>query len=245
MKNAFLIIALLLVSGFKSYAQLSKGIMLIGGSINYSQSQFTSSDTSANRNTQTIKNSSYSGVVRYGYFVSSKFMVGIYGGYQGSVYDNEAKDLNSAYYYLSTNKTTSKTYSGGVFLRYYKMIYKNKFAVFGQLSTGYSNGNGTQHSSYINYNNTNSTQDNNSKISGFILGFTPGIVYFLTNKFGIETTFGNFGYNVQQTKNYNKGNFIGETKNQYSNASLSLSNISLGVYYYFGGKKDNDPAAQK
>ena len=244
MKTILLITAVLLFS-FKSNAQLAKGRMLFGGNINYNQNKNDNNDAS-NINKQTNNSSSFGLQLRYGCFVTNNIAVGLFGGYQNVTNKNEDSNIQSqSSSNSSITKNTSNTYSGGLFTRYYKMIGQSKFAMFGQLSFGYGAGAATQSNSYSNYYNNiligSNIQDKNSKTTSYTAALAPGIVYFINNKFGIETIFGNISYSAQQTKNYNQSIYLSESKSSNSSVSLNLGSISVGVYYYFGGSRNLTP----
>jgi len=239
MKNTLLIIVALLVC-FKSQAQLSKGRMMLSGSVNYSNNHSSRIDTGLNA-TQPIDNSnSFNGILRYGYFVTNKIMVGVYGGYSHSDYNFKSVYFDGNNYINQTSNNMSNNFSGGIFSRYYQMLGKSRFALFGQLSVGYSAGKQEQKTTSQYPGGSLNTTNSHGDMSSITAAFNPGIVFFITKNIAIETTFGSMGFSTQRTKNYNAGGGYNETKNSTFNSNLgfNLSSLSWGVNFYFGGKKD-------
>ena len=187
-------------------------------------------------NDNMYKTSNLNGNIKLGYFITDKIVVGIMGGYTQSINDNQYNNINYQYSSSSTNSSAL----GGVFLRGYKIFKNNKFGFFGQFISTYSFGKVSSHS--IQLNNSGSTYNSETRgTSGiFNTSISPGIVYFISNKVGIEAMFGSLGFNSGTTKDFSKYNQVGSgtTNNFYTN--FSLSSLQIGVNFYFG-KKVVDP----
>lgn len=234
MKKVLLISAMAL--GLCAQAQISKGRMMLGGSFNYGQNNNHSNDSLGGLQQQN-KNGNFTGSLKYGYFVTDHVMVGVVGSYQQN--NVVQKNIYSPSFETRTN-LTSHNFSGGLFARYYKMIGKSRFAVYGELSSVYGGGTGKQKN--ITVNNSVETQNAGTKISEsfFRAGVNPGVVFFMTKHVAIETSFGYLGYNFRNTKMYdNNSRLISDGVNSGFNTQLafSLSSLALGVNFYFGGPK--------
>jgi hypothetical protein len=231
-----IIIALLTVA--HSYAQLSKGRMMINGSLSYSQNQNNQYDTSQNKHISGYKDYIFNGTLRCGYFVTGNILVGVYGSYGNQKYSNETQ--YGTPFFTSSSESTSSSYYTGIFSRYYKMIAKSKFAAFGQVSAGFGTGKTTNKNTTSNSGgSTATTNGSHESMSAISAGIAPGITYFLTNRLAFEMSFGNLAYNFQHTKNYDANNkLLTENKNSVFNSSLNLSfsSLTLGASFYFGGK---------
>lgn len=240
MKKLFLISAMAL--GLCAQAQIGKGRMMLGGSFNYGQNNNRSND-SMGVLTQQNKNESFTGSLKYGYFVTDHVMVGVVGSYrQNNVVQ---KSVYSPSFETRTNSNTHN-FSGGLFARYYKMIGKSRFAVYGELSSVYGGGMGEQKN--VTVNNSVETQNAGAKIneSFFSAGVNPGVVFFMTKYVAIESSFGYLGYNFRNTKMYdNNSRLISNNDNSGFNTQLafSLSSLALGVNFYFGGPKSQSTPA--
>ena len=79
----------------------------------------------------------------------------------------------------------------------------------------------------------------------FNVGLTPGIVYFITNKIGIETSIGLIGYSVQDYKNFIDDRQTGGGNTSAFNVNFSMSTLYLGLNFYFGGNKDESKQVTK
>lgn len=236
-----LFVSLLVNFVFTTFAQLSEGRSMIGGSFSFSKNQTNDNDTSYNKYTQVNKRNNFNGSLNYGYFIKDNLMLGAFGSYGSNTNSSNMNYIHpNSGYYRSSNTYRSILFSGGLFLRYYKMLGNSKFALFANLSSSFGGGNYTQYIVYKNsVVNDTITTDTKGKISSLRIAINPGLVYFLTKNIAIETSFGGLGYDWGITKNYARDVFIGDSKSSgfNSNLSVSLSSIFLGVNFYFGGKQ--------
>ncbi len=135
-----------------------------------------------------------------GYFISNNIAI----GFQLGVTNNQ-----SSFSGTSLSKTTG--FTGGVYARYYTNP-TNKFSVFG--------------SAGLNFGSTNNKTDS-LKTTSYSLGFAPGISYFLSNHFAIETTIGSLGFSSS------KPDSEGADATNSINFGLNLSTVSFGLIYKF------------
>ena len=70
------------------------------------------------------------------------------------------------------------------------------------------------------------------------IGGSPGITYFLHKNLAVESYFGYLGFYSLKSATYENGLKTGESRasNINSYLNLSLTNLYLGVNFYFGGK---------
>jgi hypothetical protein len=239
-KIIFLIV--IVVTCSRAKAQIAKGTMMLGSSFSiYSQNQRDiNTDTNRNTNTYDNKSTNINIDLRYGYFVNDHVMLGIFAGYginqtRGKqVYDNYNNPSNNS---NQNNASNNHTISGGIFARYYKMLGSSRFGIYGQVSCSYGGGKTKSNSAFTGplAQVSNETHGDHTQFSTYI---NPGIVYFINNRFAIETSFGSAGYYARRTKTYN-GNIKTEGTSGAFNASLALQSLNFGFNFYFGGNAAN------
>jgi hypothetical protein len=238
MKKINFVMLALLLSVSSYYAQLSKGTFMPGIGINYSYNSSKSHDTinaGGLANDNASKSTNFSTNIKLGYFISDKVVIGVLGGYSSQTYDNTWLQ-NNTYSYDRFN--TNNGIYGGVFLRYYKLMKNNKFGFFGQLSSNYTFGKTRSHSTEYNINSQYYYDSETHGTSGtFNASISPGIVYFISNKVGVEAMFGNIGFNSQNNKSFSKYNQVGTGSSNSFYTNFSLTSLQLGVNFYFGKNK--------
>lgn len=119
------------------------------------------------------------------------------------------------------NETKSNIYSISPYLKKY-FVLADKFALTGSAQVGFSAGTATitQDSDY--------NQSADFKIRGFNVAVVPGLVFFPTEKIGINANFGSFGYNEMTMESEN-----GSTKNKNSDFGLNLNSSTLGIGFSY------------
>lgn len=137
-----------------------------------------------------------------GYFVSNNIALGATVRYGRTKY--EVDDM-------ANSKSTSSGIAAGLFGRYY-FTPENRFSFFGHLEANYS-------SSKV------ETYENTYKTNGFGALLAPGINYFLSDHFALETTLGGISYGSRKPD--------GGTSTDSFAINVSLSNIYLGLIYKF------------
>jgi len=237
MKKLVLSTLLLGATAGMAQAQTEAGKLLMGGNINYSHfdsdnDQQSTSSTSPLSYKTTNKSSQFNFNPQLGFFLADHLAVGInfnigFGKQSGSTEDYLGTLSPSSY----ASKGTSKNFGLGPFVRYYKML-GDKFALYGQLGSGYQ------------YSEQKSTTDNpnvysyrSTAKSGFA-ALTPGIVFFPTSKIGLEVTVGSLSYyrgkqtSYSSAPSYNNSTSRGTTSS--FGASFGVSQLALGAYFYLG-----------
>jgi hypothetical protein len=133
-----------------------------------------------------------------GYFVSEKIAIGATLGY---VQNGSGSGIGNA----ATND-----FIVGLFGRYY-MKPKSQFTFFGQGLLSFV---------------SSSPQGGGNSATTFGLGFSPGLNYFVSNRFSLEATFGEIGF-----KSTSSGG--GGGSNTGFNFGFDLTDIGFGLNYKF------------
>jgi len=108
----------------------------------------------------------------------------------------------------------------------------DKVAFYGQLASGYQYSKQTTTADNPNLYSSRSTTQ-----SGFA-AFTPGVVFFPTNKLGLEVTVGSISYyrgkqnSRNSAPNYNNSTSHGTTSS--FGANFGISQLALGASLYLG-----------
>jgi hypothetical protein len=224
MKNVFILFIFCLLIGFPVYAQLSKGRILLGGSLSASVSD-NQQNTANNRFIGTSRQ--FSIAPKAGVFVSDRWVVGL------------TPNFSSAYqkFDLSGDETTQRTYGLGLFARYYRPV-GDKFSFFGEL-TGPDIG--LYRNELVNANPPQLSTRAWNRGAYFLVGAFLGIgaVYFVTTKIGLEASFGSLGFGFTHFSGTYRDSAGGQGDTSSDNKNLSFSlqpNIlNLGVSFYLGG----------
>jgi hypothetical protein len=214
-------VATLLVS-LTGYAQQRKDKWLVGGGFDFVSQTTTSSQTNmVNNSAIQTKNGFGSVSPRVGYFFADRWAVGL----TPSISFSSRKD--------SSETSKGSGYNLAAFVRYYQPIGE-KLAIFGELN-GINFGAGTNRR-----NLTSSTQDRTDTYQSLNVGamIRPGIVYFITPKIGLETSFGGFnlGYFSNSNKSKSEAGTLGqEIKQSGFAAGLNFGyQFNLAALFYLG-----------
>jgi outer membrane immunogenic protein len=173
--STFISLLFLLLS-FRSSAQVTKGQIVVGGTISYSNQKNSTKDT-VFRNTN--KEQFYNFSPQVGYAVKNNLVIGLNMGYSNS--------KSSYEHYLSNNlsnqnKIYNKSFSIGPFVRLYKPL-NEKLLIFADVRSYWMVNKVKQMNDFDYYPDNN---NNNYKSHGIYLYARPGITYFLTKKFALE-----------------------------------------------------------
>ena len=137
---------------------------------------------------------------RAGIFITNNLLVGA------------AVGIGSQISKVGTEKTEDVTkYNVGAFARYYSSPLK-KFSVFGHAGIGFEN-----------------EKDLLAKVStnSIDIRFSPGISYFLSDKFIIDAMVGSIGYNSSKTDEPDS------ERSKNFNIDLDITQIQFGLMYKF------------
>lgn len=229
--NSKLIILVLLTLSLKNYAQLRKGRKFLGGNVNYSQNTSNSNDSLYNPEKTSNEYSTFQLNLNVGYFISDHLAIGIIGSFLKYKSNYENGDQTSVYF--TTTSNIQNSYSGGIFVRYYQMIKESKFGLFAQLNGSY--GIGDSEYKYTQRFSTNPTTETTRKteLNVISFGLSPGVVFFINDHFGIESSLGLFNYSKQNDTYETQGKNSGTGVNSSLTAKFSISALFLGINYYF------------
>ena len=228
MKKLLLILVALLWT-VSAYTQTEKGRMFIGGSLGVSGSSNSYVDTLNNQKINSWRvqvNPGFGGFIKNNLAIGANLNFGI---------NNYTQKYEYALgRYEQTLKDNSLNIGAEAFIQYYKKIVPN-FFVFIRGSLAYNHEAEKREVSttdpyYVYTINDPAVQH----IAGndISINFTPGLVYFITPKLGIQATFGNLYYKYSMSKNTS---LPYEHNNSSSSFALNLnpSTFSLGLNYYF------------
>jgi hypothetical protein len=222
----------ILFLNIQSYAQMSKGKIMLNGNGSYYQSK-------NERNEATGPASFHQNEVKYGnfnlnigYFISNNFALGITErlGTYGASSSNTFVSGNVS---IQTNKTNY--FYTGLFIRYNQPFAKSKFGGFLQMNVLYNWGRSEQSSIYIPVNFPENKMRTAEKSYRYVCSLTPGLYYFVTNKLSIEASLGNLFYENGVDKS-TTGDYTLRKSNQF-NSNFSISTLNLGLTFYFGKDK--------
>jgi len=164
MRKLILVCCALFIAAL-TQAQIEKGDVQLGGSINFNSNDFEAFDNSALRIQPQV-----------GLFVSSTTSVGLTVGFTSI--QNTLIDQNSG----NPVELTNNLFVFGTYARFHKPVVENLY-LFLQPSVLLGTGE--------NEFSTPQTGD----INTFNVGLAPGITYFLSPKFALELNFGGLSYN--------------------------------------------------
>jgi outer membrane protein len=213
MKKLSLMMVMAILFAANVMAQTTKGTWYVGGGLGFSSSNEKTKSGSISADGD--KTSSFNIKPGVGFFISDKISLGIDVGFTTSTLKSPNND-----------KSKSSIFSINPYARYYMMLNDN-FGFTGTLGIGYASGTSKIEGGGISVDGPKSTQ--------FSFGVTPGLVYFPTNKIGLEANFGFVGYTSDKfTSTSNTGVKTEQTTNQFALGANSINpQFSLGFRYYF------------
>ena len=171
--------------------------------------------------TRSNKDYKFSITSNYGYFIKDNIAIGVNLNFSTATTHIDLIDPPDPSYY---NNATDLIYGGGAFIRYYKKIIGNLNLTFtGKLGYNYED---------LKNNYVSTTSNTEYKTEIYNAAIIPGLVYFISPKFGIETTFGNLSYTYTNYKDN-----LSTSGTHSSNGDLQLnftfSTFQFGLSYYF------------
>lgn len=237
MKTSFFILFIFLFAFF-SRAQLNKSSQMAGLRISYSQNKNDNSSLPVNGNitTNVTKQNNLNGAVSAGYFVENNFAIGIIIGTSITNYNTSQKvnQINSIGTY--DRHDNEKIAYAGLFLRPYKMISEAKFGFFGNLSAVYQKGiSVSQYTQTLNSMGVEMYSEDGN-IEGYSVAISPGIVFFITKKIGLEASFGNLSYSSITTIMQVNGQSQTTSINSGLNVNFSATTFNIGITFYLASQ---------
>ncbi|OOQ60924.1 hypothetical protein [Mucilaginibacter pedocola] len=212
MKKHLLTLLTVLFIGGAASAQIGKGGKYVGGSLylNYDEAGYSQTVSYALGVTQYYN----TGILtlnlnpEFGFFLGKKWTIGIQPGYSrvsGTETNNYYSASAPATNYSTVRKYHTDIIGLGIYTRYYWML-SDKFGIYPQMGIS---------SNHV---------LNNFTVGSLNVGGGPNVVFFPTQKLGINMGFGYFNYNY----NY-------QTNGATVNLNLN-SNFSFGLNYYWGSR---------
>lgn len=212
------------------YSQTEKGKMFVGGQISLSGNTNSNLDTLSKYDYNYVN---FTFAPNFGYFIMDNFAIGanINLGVSNSKNDYNYTNQTPS---LTTNKSTTLSYGVGGFTRYYINITDNfKFFFNGGINYLHQTQKTTNSNNDPNYiYSTSNPATQEHQINNISFAISPGIVYFVTPKLGIQAAFGNINYSYSSSKNTSLSYDNHNNSNNYG-INLNLSTFNLGMNYYF------------
>ncbi len=187
----------------------SQGSISVGGAFNLwfqnPKTEYTNQTVDGTKTTQ------FTLLPSVEYFVSDQFSLGLGIGYNLIRYKSANNDIDR----------TGMFYFEPYVRKYFKL--GDRFSIFGQ--GGLSLGFGNRVVETTNNNTTVSTKFARSSVS---VGITPGILFFVSDKVALETSFGSFGYEGSSTE------VAANQKDKTSDFGLQLNTTTLnfGIRFF-------------
>lgn len=213
--NLFSVIAL---------CQTDKGNMIISSDFNISSKSNDNEFVTFTKN-DILSEKNFTLSPSFGYFVANNFAIGV----EFSYFANQKKQLYSNYDgsiagggITFEGLETQKVYTIGIFSKNYFPITE-KFSFLVKSSFGFGSGKIEEE-----YTTLPSIPDTNLSIFG--IAINPGVIYFVTPKFSIQTMFANLHYIKTEYENKNYVTNINENK---IGLSLDSSTLFVGINYHF------------
>jgi hypothetical protein len=225
--------AILLVITIYSYSQENKNKFMINGNAQYSDQymikKINHSNNTIGKYSDSYKNSH--GAINFGYFLSNNFAIGISGSVNSSISYSRREDNKK---YLSEYTDNNIEKGCGIFARYNHILDSSKFGFFFQLGTHYYWGTMKTTSPTMDSQGNIITIKRTTTHTQLLALLNPGIVYFINNKFSVESALGSIYYTSDESEPTDTNTV---EKNSKLGFDFNLTTISLGFSYYFGGKK--------
>ncbi|MHC1707369.1 MAG: outer membrane beta-barrel protein [Bacteroidales bacterium] len=207
MRKIIITFCMLFLSTVYVYSQTGQGTMYLGGSFNLG---FGSEKIKVGSNSTDGPKSFNFGInPSAGYFISDNFMIGL-----GIGYDMESVKEEGNGFGPDETKLTVSAFNIGPYVRYYMMPVKNA-GVFVQGGIGMGFGKTKEEET-----DGGTTTTEEIKMSAFVVGITPGIVFFVGEKVAFEATFGGLNF-VSATNKQDDGD--DEVKQTTSNFNLDIN----------------------
>lgn len=149
-----------------------------------------------------------------GYFIKENVSVGGRIGYSRSIFDQQI--INASRVTVLDSESTSSIFRIGPFVRYHIPVTE-QFYFFAQANVE------------AGFGNTKRTNDENTieeDVFTFEAGIRPGILFFLTEKVGIEGSFGFLGYHM------NNANLNPEPVTITREFGFEMSSFLIGLQFY-------------
>jgi hypothetical protein len=203
-----------------AHSQANKGKFMIQGSAGYHNSGVLSTYGAFS---EKYSRNFVLADVNFGYFLSNNFAVGI----SGSTIYNKSIDIPDPHVNQLKYVNTHSENGVGVFARYNHTLHDSKFGFFLQLNARHYWIN--QMDALIMMNGDPSNK-NVTKGTRIYSSLSPGLIYFINNKFSVESTLGSLYYTLEKSKS---PSLAIEKTYTSTGIDFSLTQINFGFTYYF------------
>lgn len=221
MKRTILIIAVTLIS-CSVQAQLQKGAILMGGSMSYNGINNTQEFSAGYSSGSDYKYTFVALKPKIGFFLSESFLLGV-----GATFEHLSTEqeifLNNP---IIIEETSNVAFINPYFTKYIQLTDKFYFNTTANLLVG------------LGKQQYGDNSDREADIFEFRINLTPGLTYFISNRWALTCDVGNIFYNRRQEKLVTTVNSSDDLKNVDSNYGISLdfNAFSLGFQYYLNNK---------
>lgn len=210
MKKTILILSVFLMAAFTVNAQIEAGNISVGGAVNISSN--SSKYKTGSNTSDGPKSSQFTIGPQIGYFISDNISIGAGLAFQSSVSHNAAGNV----------KTVRNNFHFSPFGRYHIPL-SEKFYAFGEAKLNFGFGSAKQK----NDGDTNKTAD----VSTLGLAVSPGIIFFPSERIGIELAFNLLSF--ERTADKDPDNSDNKSIDSGFSFGPDLFAPSLGIQLYF------------
>lgn len=217
--NRLVFILPLLLLSFSGFSQLQKGNKILGGTLNYSTTTYTS-DNSGVAGGSNSKTNSFNVSPLMGVFVSDRTVLGLM--VNSYTYRNESTNAGQEF----TNENNQ--FGFGPFVRKYFPV-KEWVAFYGQADLRYSSGKIKQ--TYSNSPNQNYERSTNA----FNLAATLGLAFFPTNWMSVDLSMNPISFSHSVNKNEVGSSYPDQNTNSF-NFNLTSQSFYIGAHFFLNKK---------
>ncbi len=228
MKKIAFILTLVSLFSLETMAQISAGRIYLGGGLGFSSGSGKTTTKTSNTTTEVKapNTTSFEIAPGAGYIISDKFGVGLNFGFISTTSKEDSTNYSA--------KSTSSSLFINPYFRYYMMLEDN-FGFTGTLNIRFGSGNSKSETTIANI----TTTVEGPKLSNLSVGITPGIIFFPTNKIGLEANIGFLGF-ASSTSKQETGTGNSAVTTTVTNSSFGLNvdtftpAFNVGFFYYLG-----------
>lgn len=221
MRNLFTPTLLISILSLTAKAQIQKGALLTGGSISYNSQE---NDSEGMTNYGFVKSESDNDLLalrpQIGLFVTESLLIGMGIGYEYR-YRKSRTFRDGTSDFPSSRKSNSFSFNP-----YLQKFYKLTDNLFFSPSLNMLIGGGNVE--------RNENENTEGDIFEFRVNISPGLTYFVSEKWAVSTTFGQIFYNRTREDVEPASGNVGEWEfiNKEYGFDLSFNSFSLGIQYY-------------
>ncbi len=226
-----ILLALTIFTLSSAYSQTDKGQKFIGGQLNLQGSTSAIIDDLMINNNQTF---GINIVPSLGFFIKDNFAVGatLNYGYSRVTQQRETPVVDAPFMLINTNQSTTNGYGIGGFARYYvDLSEKFKFYLNGGINYTYSIQEKMTTSNDPSNGNPGTPVSQKNVLNTANIAISPGFVFFVTPKFGIQTSIGSAYYQFTNSRSKQAPTYSSNIANYGFN--LNLSSFYFGINFHF------------